>query len=229
LLIRLGLCIDPHLQATSGITAIALRSLGLDSGELSQEERTRRDKMRARIRAELVPSANAAELPGMMPGLGPTPDERPGQSVIFIPWAAFSIIAEKIARGCEYRYKDKRRLVEHPYGIRTFIEDSDVVPEPFASHGKLLDFGPGCKVKRVFVDEDPNIVRYWISIWGTLHFTVLIDLESYLQSIEKTFRRPDGTLPPVNVAMQIPEYLGALTSKCGKRGQFSVSRPSPLS
>lgn len=206
LLLRLVLSTDPDSEAASGLAARVFRSLGLDVEGLPEKEKTIRDGLRAKIRSELIPQGEVAELPGRIPGLGPALGDPQGPA-LFIPWAALSIMAEKIARGCEYKYKNRCRLVEHPYDIRTFIEDSGVVPEPFASSGRILDFGPGCKVKRVFVDEDPNIVHYWISIWNTLHFRVIIDLEIYLQSMDKEVRRADGTLPPENRAMQIPQYL----------------------
>ncbi len=70
------------------------------------------------------------------------------------------MIAEKIARGCEYSYKKQKRFVEPPYGVRTSICDSGVIPQPFAPAGKVIDFGPGCKVTRVFAKEDHKVVLY---------------------------------------------------------------------
>jgi hypothetical protein len=207
LLTRLVLSTDPDSEATSGLAAKVFRSLGLDVTGLLEKEKTIRDGLRAKICSEFTPYSEVADLPGRIPGLGPAPSETPGPA-IFIPWAALSIIAEKIARGCEYRYKNKRRFVEPPYRICTLIRHSDVVPEPFASFGEVLDFGPGCQVIRGAVpEEDPGFVRYWISVWGTLHFTVLIDHEAYLQSIDKDLARPSGILPPKNRAMQVPQYL----------------------
>jgi len=53
------------------------------------------------------------------------------------------MIAEKIARGCEYRYKNQRRLVEYPYGVLVLIGDGDTSHEPLVLLGETLDFGPG--------------------------------------------------------------------------------------
>jgi hypothetical protein len=219
LLIRLVLGTDPNSDAASGLAAKVFRSLGLDVKGLPEKEKTIRDGLRATIHSEFIPYAEVAELSaGRIPGLGPSPDEAPGPA-IFIPWAALAIIGEKIARGCEYKYKNRGRLVEPPYGIRTLIENSGVVPEPFASFGEVLDFGPGCKVIRGAVpEEDPGFVRYWISIWGTIHFTVLIDQEAYLQSIDKELRSPGGTLPPENRAMQIPHYLRSFNHEAPGQG-----------
>jgi hypothetical protein len=96
--------------------------------------------------------------------------------------------------GCEYKLQD--RYIELPYGIRTCITNPDAVHPWFTSFGKLVDLGPGCKVMRVFVTEDPNRVLYRISVWGTLCFHVRIDLEDELRKADPTFSRPQGiTLP----------------------------------
>jgi len=203
LLIRLGLCIDPKSEAASGLASRVFRSLGLDVDGLPEKEQSIRDKLRAKLRSEFIPYSEIAGQPGKIPGLGP-PDES-AEWVFVVPWAALSIIAEKIARGCEYRLA--RRLVEPPYAVRTFVTESGVVPEPFASHVKLVDFGPGCKIRRVFVSEDPNVVLYWISIWGGLCFRVHIDLEVELLKKEPMLRACEGIVPQENRGMQIPTYL----------------------
>jgi len=170
LLVRLPLCIDPSLEAVSGLASKALRSLGLDADGLREEEKAYRDKFRAKIRSELMPYADVAGQPGAIPGC--TLWEGNGETEPFaipIPWAALIIIAEKIACGCEYKLKD--RYVELPYGIRTFITNPNVVNSLFASFGRLIDFGPGCQVMRIFVTEDPKRVRYRIAVWGLCVFT----------------------------------------------------------
>ncbi|HMJ60113.1 MAG TPA: hypothetical protein VK493_00060, partial [Bryobacteraceae bacterium] len=81
-----------------------------------------------------------------------------------------------------------------------------IVPEPFASASHIIDFGPGCKVTRVFVTEDPNIVLYWITIWGTLHMHVRIDLKAELQKVRlsKFEGLPTGR---EKAGMKVPDYL----------------------
>jgi hypothetical protein len=203
LLVRLALCVDPQSEATSGLAARALRSLGLDVDELPETEKSHRHRLRARIRSELMPRADIAESPGQIPGLGP-PSGQPSEWAIPIPWAGLSIIAEKIARGCEYALM--RRYVEPPYGIRTFSKNSAAMPEKFVSFGESLDLGPGCRVMRVFAAEDPNVVSYWILIWRTLCFEVLIDLEAELQKIQCA--QPEGlAMPESHAAMAISPYL----------------------
>jgi hypothetical protein len=152
-----------------------------------------------------MPSADLAGKPGRIPGLGP-PEDESVQWAIPIPWAGLSIVAKKIARGCEYKLRD--RLVEPPYSVRTSVCDSDVVPEPYASCAKFFDFGPGCKVRRVFATEDPNVVLHWMSIWDSLHFRVEIDLEDELRKLDQRSFRVEGMDRPENLrAMRIPPYL----------------------
>ena len=207
LLIRLSLCIDPASPEASGLASKALRSLGLDADDLSEEEKAHRDKLRAKIRSELLPYADVANGAGVIPGLTQETSSEAPQFALPIPWAGLSIIAEKMARGCEYKLK--KRYVELPYGIRTFIADPRV-RSPLFSHpsAKLIDLGPGCKVTRVFATEDRNVVRYQILVWGTLCFRVNIDLEDELRRAEPTFSRPQGIMPPDDHGkMLISPYL----------------------
>jgi hypothetical protein len=203
LFVRLILCIDPKSEAVSGLKERVLRSLGLDTDQLSEKEKEHRDNLRARIRSELISSADVEGKPeARVPGLGPYDS---AEWAVPLPWASLSIVAEKIVRGCEYNLAG--RYVELPYGVRTFIRDTADVPEPFASFGQILDFGPGFRIIRVFATEDPSVVRYWMSLWGTLHLTVFIDLEDHLLTIDPISRRCEGIVPPENRGMQISPYL----------------------
>lgn len=94
-----------------------------------------------------------------------------------------------------------------PYGIRTLVMESDSVPEPFASACRILDFGPGCKIRRLFFTEDPATVWYFISIWNTLHMHVRIELETELLRADPQFRKCEGIVPAKNRRMEISTYL----------------------
>lgn len=87
------------------------------------------------------------------------------------------------------------------------------MPEPFASFVKVFDFGPGCKIRRVFTTEDAKVVRYWMSLWGTLHFAVKIDLEDYLLNIDPKSLRCEGIVLPGGRAMQISPYLRTVSQQ----------------
>ena len=205
LLVRMVLCLDPKGAPTSGLAEKVFRSLGIDVNGLPEREKEAREKLRSQLKSEFVPYAEVADLP-KIPGLGPSIDEEP-QHALFLPYAGLAMIAEKIARGCEYRYKNRRRYVEHPYGVRILVKGSGDVPGIFAD-GEGLDFGPGCRVIRVWEPEiDPEAVCYWVSIWGALHMTVLIDLETNLLVVDKELKKSEGTLPPEDRAMQVPSYL----------------------
>jgi hypothetical protein len=208
LLIRLVGSIDPKSEAISGLYSKAWRSLGIGADELPEREKEHREKLRARIRSEFIPDADVAGLPGAIPGLGPPADKKALISgALPIPLAGLSIIAEKIARGCEYKYQNRQRLVRPPYGIRTLVMESDFVPEPFASGCRTLDFGPGCKIRLLSFIEDRNTVWYFISIWNALNMHVRIELETELLKAEQQFRRGKGIIPPENRRMEISSYL----------------------
>jgi len=204
LLIRVVLCIDPKKEAVSGLRSKVLRSLGFDADELSETEKTHRESLRAKLRAELIPYADVARGPGAIPGLGPHEDS---PWAVPSPWASLSVVAEKIARVCEHRLE--RRLVESPYGVRTSIDSAGgVVPEPLLPFARVLDFGPGFRVTRLSPTEDPALVRYWISIWDSLHLRAYIDLEEELRRLDSECSRVEGLTPEeIRRAMRISPYL----------------------
>jgi hypothetical protein len=205
LLVRLALCLDPKSQAAKGISEKALRSLGIDSGELSPKEWEHRENRRLKIKAELIPVSTAEQIPGAIPRLVRNPG--PAEYALPIPWAGLSIMAEKIARGCEYKLKGKK-FVEPPYAVRTCVTEPEIVDPQFLSHRRLIDFGPGCQVIRIFATEDENVVRYRILIWGTLWFHVLLDHEEYFRTeFDPKMKPVEGISPQDGKGMRIPSYL----------------------
>jgi hypothetical protein len=166
-----------------------------------------------------MPYREVVGKPGAIPGLGPPPDDSIEWSVP-IPWAALSIITEKIVRGCEYKIEG--RFVEKPYGIRTFVGSTPELPEPFSSFAKLLDFGPGCQIHRVFAAEDPNVVLYWISIWGSLSLEARVDLEDELKRLDEK-RAPLGGFSPDDAkSMGISSYLRSIGTPKKAEGKPNV-------
>jgi hypothetical protein len=209
LLVRLVLCTDPQSDASAGLAARAFRSMGLDVAVLPSGEKALREKLRQRIRSEFIPHAEATALPGRIPGLGPA-DDASAEWAIPISWAGLAIIGEKIARGCEFRYRNRRRLVMPPYAVGVAIQQSAEVQEPFGSAGRVIDFGPGCRVRRVFFTEDPATVWYFISVWNAVHFHVRIEREDALAEARLHYRNCDGILPPEGRAMPVSTYLRTL-------------------
>ena len=205
LLVRLALCLDPETEAAKGLSEKAFRSLGINAGEVAPNEREHRENRRLKLAAEFIPIAAGEHLPGAIPGI----DEEQGsaKSVVPIPWAALAIIAEKIARGCEYKINGKK-LIEPPYGIRVRVSQSDVVEPQLLLNSTAIDFGPGCQVLRIFDTEDKNVVQYRIQIWGELCLYVHLDHENYFQSEFDPKKKPlDGLSPDDYKGMRIPHYL----------------------
>jgi hypothetical protein len=201
------LSLDTSSEAARGLDEWVFRSLGIDVGNLSSKEQAIRDHERAKLQAEFLPYLEVQDLPGRIPGLGPPLDQPQGPGIL-IPWAGLSMMAEKIARGCEYRYNNQKRYVQAPYGILTLIPNlDDLSDNPLLKFTELIDFGPGCQVRRAVTLEDACVVRYFITMWGVLQFKVLIDFQDYLDELQKTLPKPGGVLPLTHPAMQIPEYL----------------------
>jgi hypothetical protein len=206
---RLALCVAPELEAAKGVRGKVLRSLGIDAGELAPGERERRENRRLKMKAELIPMTAGEQMPGAIPGLAQK--RGTAEYAVPIPWAGLSIIAEKIARGCEYKLKDKR-FIELPYAVRTCVTEPDFVGLPFLSHRMLdreeIDFGPGCQVIRISPTEDENIVRYRILIWGSQCFHVLVDHEDYFRSeFDPKMKPVEGISPEDRKTMRVPPYL----------------------
>jgi hypothetical protein len=202
--IRTVLCIDPRKEAVAGLAGKALRSLGLRAGELSDLDRSHRERLGAKFRAELMPFSDVAKGPGVVPGLGPYENS---PWAVPIPWASLAIIAGKITRVCEHRLGG--RFVEPPYGIRSSVDTSGgVLPDVLLPFAKVFDFGPGLRIARLSAVDDPLFVRYWISIWDTLHLRVYIDLEDALHTFDTETSKVEGILPEEGrPAMRISHYL----------------------
>lgn len=203
LFIRMIFCVADS-EATSGLKARALRSLGLDTEILPGKEKQHREALLKRLRSEFITPAELEGKPGKIPGLGPPEGvESPGS--VPIPWAAFRIIAEKIVRGCEFRLD--HRFVEPPYGFSMSFQDSEMVfPDDMPLPVQSIDLGPGCRIKRIVAPEDRNVVRYWITIWDTLHLYAAIDFVGYIQELQTT-SKTEGLDLSNRPAMRINPYL----------------------
>jgi hypothetical protein len=205
LLVRLALCLNPKLEATKGVFEKALRSLGIGAGDLTLEEREHRENRRLKLRAEFIRVTASEQMPGTIPGLAQALGM--AKDAVPIPWAGLAIIAEKIARGCEYRM-NRKKFVEPPYSVRIRISESIIVEPQFLLCKTVKDFGPGCEVMRIFATEDENLVQYRILIWGTLCFYVHLDHEDYFRSQFDPKTRPvEGMCLEDRKWMRIPNYL----------------------
>jgi TonB family protein len=197
LLIKLGLCINPHPYDAAGPASTARPALGLDAGNLPEKEKGRQDRLRARVRADLMAYGEVAETPGLIPGLVLHPDNTSESPVVPIPHSDLFKIAEKFARGCEYKLMN--RYVEPPNGLRSFIGYRNEIREEFDGE-QLFYLVPGFKVKCVRNTENPGDVAYWFLLWDTVCLKVFISFESVLMELEPKFSRP-----PVEVAGTMAE------------------------
>jgi hypothetical protein len=206
LLVRLALCLDPKTEAAKGISEKALRSLGIDAGELTPAERKHRDSRRQKLKAEFVHVTAGEHLPGAIPGIM----HESGECAMPIPWAGLSIIAEKIARGCEYRINNQK-FIEPPYAVRTRVAEPEFVEPQFLSRRTVIDFGPGCQIIRIFASENENIVQYRILIWAALCFYVHLDHEDYFRfEFDPKMKSVEGIASGHRKGMRIPRYLREL-------------------
>jgi hypothetical protein len=177
----------------AGVASTARPALGLDGGNLPESEKSRRDRPRAKVSADLLAYDEIAETPGFISGLVLHPHNGSESAVVPIPYSDLSKIAEKFGRACEYKLRN--RYVEPPYGLRTFIGHPDEIRAEFDGE-QLFDLGPGFKVKCVRHAENPADVAYWFLLWDTVCLKVVISFESVLIELEPKFPRP-----PVEVAV----------------------------
>jgi hypothetical protein len=169
LFIRLALCLDPNTAEGSGLSAKAVRSMGIGAEGISLKESFHRRLLKMKI----IRSMGRYELGTQtLPGLGVHPGfPEQEQVAIGIPAEQLRAVARKIVRGCEYELAG--RIVEPPYNIGVYFVYQDRVPglvaRAFNSPGAQAAYlGPGFRVVRVAAHDEPKAVMYKITIWGTL-------------------------------------------------------------
>ncbi|TAM44801.1 MAG: hypothetical protein EPN55_10055 [Gammaproteobacteria bacterium] len=174
LLQRLGLCIDPDAQASSGITRKALRALDPAYAKGQKDKRlrkARREKLLREVRSgEDVSTENI--YPGFEEKWGRPANE---QRAIPLPAKSLRKLAEKITRGIFY-IEDKK-YIEHPYKIEFYaLRDSDTEPvvELLEKHGKMYARGPGIVVQRVVAPEDGISSIFGITVWDQFRMYVSV-------------------------------------------------------
>lgn len=168
LFIRLAICIDPRKAEIAGISAKALRSLGVRAPGLTEAEMRHRQALKQKVLKDTAPYQAGTEC---FPGLGPHPGFPQDQfRQIKIPAELVREVSKKILRGCEY-ILGNGRVIEEPYVLEVyFVHDKDV-----GELRKLYDnlgsasLGPGFEVRRGAARDDPNTVLYKAVIWGTIN------------------------------------------------------------
>ena len=175
LFIRLALCVDPRKIEAAGISSKLARTFGVGEG-ISPADRQKRRAFRDRILSEAKPISRET-LNHIVPGLGPHaefPIET--QREIGIPGQLIHDVARKIVRGCEFWLSDGR-IIDPPYELDVYMVHPEEVPGIVRMFDSMSDItlGPGFRVRRAAVKEDPLTAMYQVEIWGTwtLYFTIL--------------------------------------------------------
>lgn len=167
LLIPFGLAIGPSDPAGSGLSAKALRTLGVGTPELSDSEAKARKRQRARVASEMK-LVTEEVLGSVLPGLGPHAwFPRDSQFTLPVDRAALTAVIEKMVKGCEY--KIAHRYVEPPYRIQVNFPKPPHGDNARATHAGLLresgSLGPGFYYERyVWSDQ----VMFFFDFWQRL-------------------------------------------------------------
>jgi hypothetical protein len=169
LFVRLALCVDPRKAEVSGLSAKAVRSMGIGAEGISFGERLRRKALKRKVIKSMRRYESGVET---FPGLGPH-TEFPERKQFALTFSADQIVevARKIVRGCEYMLAN--RIVEEPYVLETyFVEESDIAERTarvFESlSAKTTHLGPGFIVTRSEAHNQPGMAMYKIVVWGTI-------------------------------------------------------------
>lgn len=172
LFIGLALCVGPLKAEASGISASALRSLGVGIQNLDSKERAHRTALLRKLATKIRPLKDLGAVP-LVPGLGPHAgfpiDE---QMAITVSDELLQRVSGKVLRGCEYKL-NKNAYIEEPYQLKVYFAHDAAIPDVTAFIEKkcgVTTLGPGFEVRRGESppEEAAHIVFYRVTIWGTL-------------------------------------------------------------
>jgi hypothetical protein len=178
---RLALCVDPRKTEVAGLSAKAMRSLGIGAEDLSPEEAEHRRAQKLKIVGATRPYKAGTET---LPGLGPHPGFPEDQLLqIDIPADQLREVAKKMVRGCEFVLAN--RIIEKPYDVGIYFVHEHNVPDILVRafegpSANTTHLGPGFSVTRAAAHDEPDAVMYKIIVWGTLVIYAAILPESDL-------------------------------------------------
>jgi hypothetical protein len=168
LFIRLALCIDPRKREASGISTKLARTFGKGEG-ISEEARKKREVFRDRILSDAQPYS-AESTPHLIPGLGPHAGF-PVEKLLQISISANLVyeVAKKIVRGCEF-WLNNGRIIDPPHELSVFLAPSQEIPDVLAlfEQTPTTHLGPGFRIRRAAVADDPLSALYEVVIWDSL-------------------------------------------------------------
>lgn len=188
---RLALCVDPRKGEAAGLSAKAIRSMGIGAQGLSAEEAEHRRAQKMKIISATRPYQAGTET---LPGLGPHPGFREDELLrIDIPADLLNEVAKKMVRGCESVLA--QRIVDKPQEVRIYFVHEHDVPDQLVrafggSSAHTTHLGPGFSVTRTAAHDEPDAVIYKIIVWGTIAFYASILPEPDLGDTQRP--NPDG-------------------------------------
>ena len=168
---RLAMCVDPRKAEAAGLSAKALRSMGIGTEGLDDKEYAHRRALMQKVLGSARPYQPGTET---LPGLGPHPGfPEDQQMAVSIPADLVEAVTEKIVCGSEYALM--KRIVDEPYDVRVYFVQDQNVPEVLvqALQGPAAQsehLGPGFRLLRIAPRDEPNTVIYKITIWDTFVF-----------------------------------------------------------
>jgi hypothetical protein len=170
--LRLGLCVDRDVAASSGIPQKVIRALNPSLGKNSKDaalRKLRRDK----ILRELKPVSKVRR-ETFMPNSGPA---AVGSLAIPIPFKNLHILGRKLVRGATYVLND-RLFIESDYTIDIHVVNevgAAAAMKLIVAYGGTHHRGPGIQIGHARVPADPQAAIFAIEIWGKfqLHATVV--------------------------------------------------------
>ncbi len=179
LLIKLGLCLDPKENKSSGIVQKVLRSLNPQYGKNKRDKQIRQAK-RSKILKNALFGDNIPEegrYPGFEKQLGNGKAEK--MAVLISP-DYIRKLAEKIVRGITYL--DRNEFIDDPYIIDfvALLEDgNDDIHELLNKHGSITERQPGIYIKKAVAEDDNMSSIFYIEIWGRFKMYAYVTNKNY--------------------------------------------------
>ena len=167
LLIRMGLCLDPQSEASSGIPQKALTAI---NPKLAKNDRDRR--ARQKLRKQILGDTFRTQVPnmrGMLPSFGPQEGRDYGGEylAIKIPAGQLKVLARKFVRGLLYKLENGL-LITADYSIDVYHAEDEKVTEVTALIERVghTDYrGAGVKVQRAVGDLKSIGALFRITMW----------------------------------------------------------------
>jgi hypothetical protein len=166
---------DHRKMEASGISTKLARTFGKGEG-ISEEARKKREAFRDRILSDARPHS-AESRSHVIPGLGPHPGF-PVEKLLQISISADLVyeVAKKIVRGCEF-WLNNGHIIGPPYELSVFLAPAEEIPDVLKILGQIpaTYLGPGFRIRRGAVTEDPFAALYEVLIWDsiTIYYSIL--------------------------------------------------------